>query len=81
MLTGGDLHMVAGLIFLGVVIAVCLWLLNWLFPNNPQPTSHNAALRHQAAAHIGHGLHNPPNIPPEDSSHDRHNSQDDRPPG
>ena len=36
MLLGGDPHLVAGLIFLGVVIAVCLRLLNWLFPAGPR---------------------------------------------
>lgn len=41
-LTGG-LRLIAGLGFLGVVMALCLWLLNRLFPGVPQNSQNNTA--------------------------------------
>jgi hypothetical protein len=41
-LTGG-LRLIAGLGFLGVVMALCLWLLNRLFPGAPQNSQNNTA--------------------------------------
>jgi hypothetical protein len=37
----GSLQLIAGLAFLGVVIALCLWLLNRLFPG-PAGVSHSS---------------------------------------
>jgi hypothetical protein len=36
----GGLRLVSGLVFLGTVIASCLWLLNRLFPNTSDTSYH-----------------------------------------
>jgi hypothetical protein len=51
----GSLRLIVGLTFLGVVIALCLWLLNRLFPtpHNSQNNPAQAALRKQQAQEPG----------------------------
>lgn len=52
-LTGG-LRLIAGLGFLGAVIALCLWLLNRLFPGTPQNPQSNTSAAVQIAVHPEH---------------------------
>jgi hypothetical protein len=51
----GSLRLIVGLAFLGVVIAVCLWLLNRLFPETFEDAPDNPASEkfqaQQAGAH------------------------------
>ena len=50
----GGLRLIAGLAFLGVVIALCLWLLSWLFPgvsNTPDSTDSAAARPRSTITH------------------------------
>jgi uncharacterized membrane protein len=45
----GDLRLIVGLTFLGVVIALCIWLLNRLFPQRTVfPSSSDGMAQHES---------------------------------
>jgi hypothetical protein len=71
----GGLRLIAGLAFLGVVITVCLWLLNKLFPGTAS-VSHGA----QNLAIGKHSYHETSGVAPEHGSQNKSEYKDERKP-